>query len=663
MFYIQHSTQRHQASSVLFSGWKPLEWHQDTFLSNASVSEKEAWLEALIQSGDKRIDLVAFLLVLNSLSVSPDASAPRRAEQWMKRLKDFRSSVEPSIAAYVAVIRAWANSAKEEPTVVVNRAERWLNEVILMNEARRPESESSLQPTIELFNAFLDACTRGRPGRNKRSQWAIQSHAKKADALLRKLHSNFHHNPSASTVAPTTESFNYVLRGWTRCHPEQMVTQKVMGLLRMMEASQRDDPQGSLICPNTKSYSLAMDGLVRVAKSKAQSCYEASDRRNEDTSFNGIDELHEAEAILKYMHRLHDAGVKGVVPHRVPYNILLTGWSALAKWNHVDAAFRAEEILRTMLTQRENNFREISPDRISYEKVMLAWANVCQPNSGQRARWWLQQLCNESELQGDRNLLPSVHTYNIAIGALAMVEGAAAAESLLLDLGDKYRKESDKSLCPNSESFALVIQAWLRQAHTEKHADDKFQALSRAVEWLSSLREIENENKLSTTPEQYVRVLQAAKECARERPIALDIAEDVFEAMRKSRHGLDVFAYASLLEVGLEALSSLEHEKSRTEFVQGLFDKCREDGMVGKHFVQAIAGSHTYTEGWTIDVREELMKRIFHTWPFPPSWTRNIRSSSFLATRIHFDRSGGFGGPPVMNEERAYDDDELEDNC
>jgi hypothetical protein len=314
-----------------------------------------------------------------------------------------------------------------------------------------------------------------------------------------------------------------------------------------------------------------------------------------------------------------------------------------------------------MVTHRENGFKEGSPDRISYEKVMMAWADSCQPNAGQRARWWLKTLWNESELEGDKNLLPTVTTYNIAIRALALSEGPMVAEGLLLDLGDKYREESDASLCPNSESFAIVIQAWLRQVHIEQHMDDKYQALSRAVEWLSSLREIENENKLSTTPEQYDRVLKAAKECARERPNALEIAQDVFEALRKSRHGPDVFSYGSFLGVGLEALSFPGNERRRSEFVQVLFDRCCDDGLVGKHFVQAFTKSNTYSQGWTIDEREEVMKHIFHTWPFPRSWTRNIRSPSFLAKESHFDRSGGFSGPPVLKKESEDDDDDHED--
>lgn len=648
--YICHVIQR-QNSTAAFTGWTAQEWHQDTFLAGASVSEKEVWLDALVRSRDKSIDIEALLFVINALCESRDVAAARRAEQWIRRWEEDCPSVEPTTAVYEAVIRTWANMDKETPAVVVNRAERWLNELLARHE-EHPESES-LRPTIELYNAFLDACTRGRSGTNKRNKWTIHKHAKRADTLLRKLHSNNYHQLGATRLAPNTDSFNFVLRGWSRCPEDDGAISRIMGLLRLMEAYQRDNPKGSSIRPNTQSYCLVMDSLIRVARTKARYCVENGDGYESKSHLNGIVEMNEAEAILKYMHDLHKAGIEGVVPHRVPYNIILTGWAGLAQWQHCNAAFRAEEILRRMLAHRENDFAEASPDRISYEKVMMAWANSRRPNAGQRAQFWLKNLWNESELEGDKNLLPKVGTYNIALRALAFSDGASAAESLLLDLGDKYREEADTSLCPNSESFAIVIRAWLREVQQSHHIDDKFQALNRAVEWLNSLREIENENNLSTTPEQYANILKEAKACARDRPQVLSVAEAVFNAQRQSRHGLDVFSYANLLSVGLEAYSTSDEADKKAEFVLNLFNKCRDDGLVGKHFIQALAG-HT---NWNIDAREELMKATFYTFPFPLSWTRNIRSHSFMARESDFRRSGGFHGPPIEQQDDGEDCD------
>ena len=91
------------------------------------------------------MDEAAFLLVLNSLAAEApiDGGASRRAERWMIRLKRLKS-VEVSAEHYVAVIQAWANSENELTMVTVNRAERWLNDLIAES-----ESIPTLYPTIE----------------------------------------------------------------------------------------------------------------------------------------------------------------------------------------------------------------------------------------------------------------------------------------------------------------------------------------------------------------------------------------------------------------------------------------------------------------------------------------------------------------------------------
>jgi hypothetical protein len=353
-------------NASVFSGWQDKEWHQIGFLKNATVKEKEAWLESMLGSHGRDVDVEAFLVVLRALASSDleDAGAPRRAEYWMSRLQNH-GSLQPTAECYQAAIQAWANSNKDNIIVVVNRSERWLNDLIAESESGR------IQPTIECYNAFLDACTRGRPGKNKRDQSIVENNAIKAEAVLRRLNSNYHHFGEEATVIPNTDTFNFVIRGWTRCKHDQIIAKKVLELLRLMEVYQRDNPTDSRVLPNTKSYSMAMDGLVSVAKMKARRSLQKVGSFSDNPSLNGINELDEAQAVLTYMHDLHDAGVVGVVPHRIPYNILITGWAAVAGFGHENAPFKAEEIIRTMLSHKDKGFEEAAPDRISFEKVRL----------------------------------------------------------------------------------------------------------------------------------------------------------------------------------------------------------------------------------------------------------------------------------------------------
>lgn len=615
-------------SSSVFSSWDDKEWHQEDFMHDSSLKQKEAWLENMLRSHGNVCDVKAFLVVLRALA-SPDvqdAGAPRRAERWMNRLQN-QQNLQPTAECYQAAIQAWANSRNENILVVVNRSERWLNDLIAATDA----SPESIQPTIGCFNAFLDACTRGRPGKNKKNQSIVEKNAIKAEAILRQLHSHYHHFGQETKVIPNTDTFNFVIRGWTRCKHNEIMAQKVLALLRLMEAYQRENPMDHsnvLPKPNTKSYAMTMDALVSVAKLKARRCHKEK-RSMKDPAKNGVQDLEEAQAILAYMHDLYDAGVKDVVPHRIPYNILITGWASLAAFGHQDAPFKAEEIMRTMLAQKDKGFIEAAPDRISFEKIMSAWANSKHPNAGKRASWWLKKLLDDSELDGDENLLPSNHTYNIAMKALAASEGAQASENLLLTLGEKYKEANEPTLCPNSESFAIVIRAWLNEAEQAPDDNEHRRSLSRAVEWLTSLREIENEKNLSSSPELFIGVLRSCTKCARLRPSTLDLAKETFHGLKNSRFQFDTIPYCLLLQVGLDALSGPNDRNERLAFVENLFKDCCEDGLVSNMFVQTLARSKTYELGWTKEERTELVEELLPDWPLPKSWSRNLANTKY----------------------------------
>ncbi|KAL3939944.1 MAG: hypothetical protein SGBAC_005430 [Bacillariaceae sp.] len=622
-------------ASVFSGRWDDKEWHQKDFLKDATVKEKESWLQTMLESHYKELDVRAFLIVLQALATPhiDDAGAPRRAEHWMARLKGH-SSISATPECYQAAIQAWANSKNENILVVVNRSERWLNELIAEGEAA-PER---IRPTIECYNAFLDALTRGRSGSNKRNQTIVQSNASKAEGILRRLHSEFHHFGDTAPVAPNTETFNFVIRGWTRCKHDNRISKKVLALLRLMEAYQRENPTSSRVLPDSRSYSMAIDALGSVAKMKARRCYE-TEGFIDDPSVNGISELEEAQSILTYMHDLQDAGVKGVVPHAIPYNILITGWASIAGFGHEDAPFKAEEILRTMLSHKDNGFADRAPDRISFEKVISAWANSNHPNAGKRANWWLKRLWNDAEVDSNAELLPTKTTYNIVMRALAKTDGVHAAETLLLTLGDKYKEQKEMNLCPNSESFAIVIRAWLQKAKQERNVEDRIAALRRAIEWLQSLQQVENEQNLSTSPELYLGVLRCATKCARRRRETLTLATETFEAMKTSRFQYDSYSYCLVLEVGLEALSGPKDDHERALFVENLLIDCSEDGLVSSTVLQAIGKSRTYATGWTKDAKHQLVDHLFPEWPLPQAWSRNVTNSRSIPQPHHVGRN------------------------
>ena len=223
--------------------------------------------------------------------------------------------------------------------------------------------------------------------------------------------------------------------------------------------------------------------------------------------------------------------------------------------------------------------------------------------------------------------------------ALSKTEGARAAETLLLELGEKYKEQKEMELCPNSESFNIVIRAWLQQAQNERSVEDRIAALRRATEWLQSLRLVENEQNLTTSPEHFLRVLKIARKCARRRRDTLKLATETFDAMKKSRFRYDSSPYCLLLQVGLEALSGPRDSQERTVFVENLLSDCGEDGLVNGTFLETIVNSRTYSTGWTEKAKQELIDQLFREWPLPKSWSRNVSNPERLPQPSHVERS------------------------
>jgi hypothetical protein len=254
---------------------------------------------------------------------------------------------------------------------------------------------------------------------------------------------------------------------------------------------------------------------------------------------------------------------------------------------------------------------------------MLAWANSRHPNAGQRASWWLKKLWNTSELESDPRLLPTAHTYNVVIQALADSEGPLAAENLLLDLGDKYKEEKSASLCPNSESFAIVIRAWLSRANNENRNRQRgAHALQRSFDWLISLRDVQNESQLATSPELYIGILKVAmKYASRDRDI-LDLANRTFTEIKESRLQTTHAVYYLLLEVGLAALSGPDRREERSDFLSDIFYECCDEGVLSSKFVQILANSPT----WSMEESQAMMDIFLPVWPVSASWCRNLPS-------------------------------------
>ena len=595
-------------------------------MEDATIEEKEKWLNSLIQNNDERLDTHAYLVVLKDLAKSNQSGSPHRAEDWMRKLEAAAAThpkLQPTVECYNNVIQSWANSG-DDASISVVRAERWLSK--LGNNAN-----------TESYNAFLDSCSRGRGGR--RSYATAQKRAIQAKETLDYMIRQYKELGSDSPVIPNTESFNHVIRALTRCRHDPTVAHQVMIILKQMTEYQKKDPENSPIKPNTKSYTMTLDAFSITARRKASNCLDrlkkGSDEDFQDATTNGLQEIQTMQDLLAYMHKLHESGgLDYAMPNTVTYNVLISAWARVSGPIHPNAPLEAEKVLRKMIALREDFHFAVAPDVGSYTKVILAWTNLGRDTAGKRAQWWLKQLYEEYEVANDDRLRPTVGAYNAVIMAWSKVGRPENAEMLLVDLILNEKSEKIPCLKANSESFALVIHAWLKiDANESADSTQLGERFRRAAKWLDKLIWLEeNGDNVTSTPELFDNVLKAATKCKNPEPDILDFSISILDRYRASRHRVDTYAYVYLLQTGLNTLGTCEYNDTRFAFLEQLFRDCCDDGLLSNAFVRELANGPVYYDGWTQGESAKVVKEFFSDWPLPREWSRNLNHDYHVPT-------------------------------
>ena len=310
-------------------------------------------------------------------------------------------SLQPTVDCYNAVIEAWGNNSDK---ISVVRSRRWLSKLEEGIDCPFPSNHPlyfELRPDAKSYDLYLQSCSRGI-GRQLKLH---KQRAEEAEKLLRFRMSN----DAPLIIRPTTDSFNYVIRAWTRCRKEMCVAEKVMHLVREMEAIQRDCIQSETrdksehdswkqgITPNTKTYTMAIDAWVVVAGLKAQQWYSnqlelhnrykqisrnqqidtmefrkkfLSDQKcNNNLDDDGSEEMENAASILKYISTLESVGRHDVKATVVGYNTLLSGWAKLSNEMRPEVALKSEAILREMMGLYENGNEYAAPDVMTFNAV------------------------------------------------------------------------------------------------------------------------------------------------------------------------------------------------------------------------------------------------------------------------------------------------------
>jgi hypothetical protein len=593
------------------------------FDSAETVANKEEVLNRMLERYPESTSTEDYLVVLRSLATSKLPDAALRAERWLYRLEQRGT---PSRECYQRVIEAWSSASKEDPSRVVTRAERWIRKI--MN-----SPDPSVSPDTVCFNAFLDACTKGRGFKGPKN--VVRLHAEKASEVLQHMISKRREEGSNCAIAPNTESFNLVIRGWTRCRKDHDIADQTMHILKMLEDFQSivDEKVG----PNARSYGLVMDAIAVKASLKVKQCMTNKKGKLEatsDPSRNGMEEVQILRQILEYLYEKNLSGDQSISPDTFAYNMILSCWANIAPL-HSQAPSEAENILQHMKALHEEGRYDTAPDTTSYMLCMRAWVNSKLENRGQRVKWLLDNQWKTFEFSNDIKLRPTVLTYNLVMRAWIDLAKPLEAEMVLTDLLKKSQSEEHESLQPNSESFNILIRAWLTVAEMGSE-----KALASSVKWLEILVKSEKEETgLQSTPDLYSSILGSARKCAASSSRALELSLNVFNQLRESHHLKECIHYSRMLQIILLSLSQPIHNERRTDLVVSLIRDCQEAGLVGSPLLQALANGPVYPDGWTISESKRLVKELFPHWPLPMGWTRNVNFTDHVPKQSDLRRS------------------------
>mmetsp|Transcript_813 Transcript_813/g.1286 ORF Transcript_813/g.1286 Transcript_813/m.1286 type:complete len:822 (-) Transcript_813:1477-3942(-) len=663
-------------------------WLKNILNDEASFRQNGVDGHYVFHESGLQIDSTAFLFVLKAWSSSNLNTAPQRCEEIISRMERIHAAakayqedwnvtnnsnlknernendvqkfvfhLQPTVECYNEVIRAWSNAKNP----IVARAERWLDTMRrnrdYINELQKRMkgnvegnyTQSNINeeryvdcaaiPNTESYNLFLSIVSKG----HVKKTLLLRDNADKARYLLQEM-IDIHKESGDDIAQPNTDSFNYVLRAITRSRSDVELTTKLMATLRLMESLQResDNPDNAVVKPNTMTYCMAIDAFGISAYQKAFSSQKRKHfnenkvlpkTASEDDDFiNEADpfkEIERAESILKYMHDLNSFGNVDVIPNNVAYNTIISAYSRISSEKYPDAPMQAESVLRRMIELSDKEIESaVAPDTRSYNTVIRCWANAKQNKSGIRAEWWLRKMWQDCEMSG---VVPDVNTYNSVILAFLNIGQPVEAENLLKELLDMDR---NNELRPNSESFALVIRAWMKYIKSEKE-NDVVQGCKNASKWLLTLLDKEDESQgYTTSPEVFSQMIQGIEFATRKSgdKTLLGIALEIFSKLQSSRHHLDAISYKCLLQIGNRTLTGPSNRKGRNKFNHTVIASCCEDGLLSKDFMSVLSNTSFQKNLGTGELRA-IGEKYFSNWPLPNNWHRNVKPHHFVPSK------------------------------
>lgn len=596
----------------------------DSFAKTKRVEEAEVLFKSMQRSGENELnaipDTVSYNIILNMYAKNNDLAEVLRIfhEDMSQRKGDDKVNASVNLITCNTVLQALAKSKRPQ------EAEHFLDKMT---------KEYHIVPDIVSYTTVIDAYAESGDASNAEALVkSMLQEASSEDTFTRER--NGHIPPQ-----PSIETFNSVLKAWSRSH-ENNAAQRAHSLLTLMiemssflniskyskqQNMQIVDKNFSIPKPNIISFNTVLSAYSQVGDGLgAEDLLNSMIKEMEDgesalvpdvISFNTVMGAYARSGHLnchKDAIRIIDKMTSTPVKYRSTKTLSPDVWTyttlidAYARCGDRDAPFKAEDVL--FKTMKE---RDICPNVSTYNALMNAWVQSNLKGSAINAHKLLLYML-ESSNTGTGNINynvsrvePNAKSYTTVINAYAKSSERDApklAEELLSLMEERFASSRDPSFQPNVLTYTSVINAWGRSEKKGK--------AEQALRVLNHMKDrYENGGATMARPNVYAynAVLNA---CAytfgdsTEKVEAFRIACFVFDECRKNskieyRSGTrNKHFNASLLKTNhvtygtfLRCCACLmpkdEIIQQRT-LVEAIFRKCCQEGQVGKYVLDQL---------------------------------------------------------------------------
>lgn len=355
------------------------------------------------------------------------ATAAKEAEKllfWMEDLGKSGKNYDamPGTVAYALAMDAYAKSRHMDAGRKAEEIFRRLESAsVLDNDQGQSQARRNSSPNKFSYNILLNAYSQqGRRG------GVFDS----AERILMEMEQRFEET-SDELIRPDVVSYSTTISAMARADRKGYGATRAENILNRMEAAG--------IVPNTITFNSCLKCWARSHDNRAPA---------------------RAEALVRRMEELDEAGNANVRPDRISFNTLIHTFANAGK---AEMAQRAEAILNRMEKYAEEGNDQLSPNLFTWNSCIEAWSKADVSYSAEKAYSILRRLIL-LQREGKTDIHPDKFSFNTVILALSRSsapEAAVRAEELL-GLMEKATANGITDVQPDVYSYSSVISAWSR---------------------------------------------------------------------------------------------------------------------------------------------------------------------------------------------------------